>query len=113
MTTYKVVIEHDDNHRDYVLYDLERETDPGTLDMRREELENLDNGTWTAYAVSVNELCDCCGQVARHRVAGLSGCVVASDSEAGTYDSQAGIADDYLREVAGGLLMEAKLGAES
>lgn len=105
--TYAVRIEWDRDHAAHVAHDLETETDAETLAIRREELENLEDGTWGAYGVVLVRVCGCCHAETVDYGHALWGCVVDWDCDyVGTYSDPAAITDAHLREVARDIIGE-------
>lgn len=105
--TYAIRVEWDRDHAAHVASDLERATDAEERDMRREELENLEDGTWGAYGVVLVRVCGCCHAETVDYGHALWGCVVDWDCGlTGTYADPAGIQDAHLREVARDILSE-------
>lgn len=105
--TYAVRVEWDHDHAAHVAAELRAATDPDETAMRREELDNLEDGTWGAYGVVLVRVCGCCHAETVDYGHALWGCVVEWDCEyVGTYDNPAAIRDPHLREVAAELITE-------
>lgn len=103
-TELAVVIEYDHEHINHVWSDVRMGLHT------REEAQNLEDGTWSAYGVTVARICECCDQITEPYVSALWGCVVESSNQDGRYavDNLDAITDDYLREVARDVLREAR-----
>lgn len=103
-----VIIERDDMHMEHMWADVER----GWQERKDvlEEADSIDAGNYTPYGVTTAKVCDCCGQVTEQYVTAVWGCVVESANQAGCYelDNLDAITDDYLRDVAREVIVEAE-----
>ena len=88
---HQIRIEHDTFYEPDGDYDLE------------EERQQLANGEWGAYVVTLERECDCGNWV---HVGSLAGVVVEGAAHDNTYGTIEGIGDEYLRHVAAALLSE-------
>lgn len=105
--TYAIRVEWDRDHESHVCHEMRTETDPETVDMRREELANLEDGIWGAYGVVLVSVCSCCDAETVDYGHALWGCVVDWSCDLiGTYPRPEGIQDAHLREVARDILSE-------
>lgn len=88
---YRILVEPDAYYEPDGDYDLE------------EERDKLATGEWSVYSVALQKQCECGSW---NVINSLSGVVVETGNEYGTYDELDEIADPYLKHVACELIVE-------